>query len=623
MVLLRNLPSVVSLFSFCPVYLFVFVSNSLKNLKIILAISFAFTAFFIGKELRSMPLWGYWSFYFLLSVWAFVVTCWSFFISPLSNSDKLLGYSVLGGFLLFLGFPPMASSPLLFVALLPLLYIEQYIALSYDRAVRWQVFKFSFVGIFTWNLLTTWWVANSSMTAGIVALIANSLLLCIPWVLFHDTKHRLGQVWGYTSLVFYWLAFEYVHLRWDFSWTWLNLGNGFASTPALIQWYDVTGYSGGSLWILVVNILAFSFCLHRKELSMRIHWVDFKRVWIPLVIIFIPIVISYLEGSYVDSLEKAAVKTQKTAEVVAIQPNYEPHYQKFSIPDLEQLPHFLALTKQKITKNTDYVVYPETSFDNIEQHKFDNYPIIQQLHAFADSTPHLKMVMGLGSYYLYELNEPRAATAHHDENSGIDYEALNSAEQITAHQKDVPHYVKAKLVPGIEQLPYFNYLGFLAPLTESFGGTAGSLAIGKPDVFWNETHTVAVAPLICYESIFGEYVTNHIKKGANLLFIVTNDGWWDNTPGYRQHLQFASLRAIETRRYIARSANTGSSAFIDPCGRILQATAYNKTDAIRANLPIRTGETWYVRYGDVLARIAVLGSILLLSWSFIKKYIVK
>ncbi len=593
----------------------------LKSLKIIIAISCGFAAYFIGKEMLSMPLWGDWTLYLFLTSWAFVLTGCSFFISSLSNSGKLILYSLLSGVLLWLGFPPMTYSPLMFVALLPMLYVEQSISLSYNKIARWEVFKFAFVTFLTWNILSTWWVANSSIIAGILALIANSALLCIPWVMFHATKHRLGAKWGYTSLIFYWMAFEFVHLRWDFSWTWLNLGNAFASTPSLIQWYDVTGYSGGSLWILVVNVLAFTFILHRYELSMRIHWVDLKRIWIPLLIIAIPIIISFSESAYFDSYEKGL--TQKTVEVAVIQPNYEPHYKKFSIPDAEQLPHFLALTKGAIKPTTDYVVYPETSFDNIEQHQFEQHPIIQSLHAFADSTPHLKMVMGLGSYYIYGMNEVRAGTVHHDERSGLDYEALNSAEQITAHSHEVPHYVKSKLVPGIEELPYFQYLGFLAPLTESFGGTAGSLAIGKPDVFWDENHKIAVAPLICYESIFGEFVTEHVRKGANLLFIVTNDGWWDDTPGYKQHLQFASLRAIETRRYIARSANTGSSAFIDPKGNILQATSYGKDAAIYATLPIRTGETWYVRLGDVLARIAVFSSLIIWIWSFLQVFFIK
>ncbi len=588
----------------------------MKNLKIIVAIACAFTAVFIAVELVRLKFWGDWALYLFLSSWVCLLTIWSFFISPLSNSDKLIGYSVLSGLLLWLGFPPTTYSPLMFVALLPMLYVEQSISLSYPKMVRWEVFKFAFISIFTWNILSTWWVANSSIIAGIVAMIANSALMCIPFVLFHATKHRLGPKWGYTALITYWMAFEFVHLRWDFSWTWLNLGNAFASTPQLVQWYDVTGYSGGSLWILVVNILAFTFILHRYELSMRIHWVDLKRIWIPLLIIFIPILISFIESSHFDALEKTESLTRKNAEVVAVQPNYEPHYEKFSLPESEQLPRFLSLTKNAITPNTDYVLYPETSFNGIVQNRFEDFPLIRELHTFADSTPHLKIVTGLGSYYLYAPNEKRAETVRHD-GQGNDYENLNSAEQITAHSLVVPHYVKSKLVPGIEELPYFQYLGFLSPLTESFGGTAGSLAIGKPDVFWNETHSTGVAPLICYESIFGEFTTEHVKLGANLLFIVTNDGWWDNTPGFKQHLQFASLRAIETRRYVARSANTGSSAFIDAKGNILQATEYGKTTAIRASLPLRSGQTWYVRFGDVLARIAVALSILILLWSWI------
>ena len=90
-----------------------------------------------------------------------------------------------------------------------------------------------------------------------------------------------------------------------------------------------------------------------------------------------------------------------------------------------------------------------------------------------------------------------------------------------------------------------------------------------------------MAPVICYESVYGEYSTGYIKKGAQAIFIMTNDGWWDNTAGHRQHLYFASLRAIEARRAIARSANTGISAFVNQRGDILQPTRYDEPIAIK------------------------------------------
>jgi apolipoprotein N-acyltransferase len=108
---------------------------------------------------------------------------------------------------------------------------------------------------------------------------------------------------------------------------------------------------------------------------------------------------------------------------------------------------------------------------------------------------------------------------------------------------------------------------------DSFGGTSGTLGRDKERLaIPDEQHYYVAAPVICYESIYSDYITDYIRKGANLLTIMTNDGWWDNTPGYRQHMNYARLRAIETRRWIARSANTGISCFIDPAGNVYPTT---------------------------------------------------
>ncbi|MFZ8281203.1 nitrilase-related carbon-nitrogen hydrolase, partial [Staphylococcus aureus] len=77
------------------------------------------------------------------------------------------------------------------------------------------------------------------------------------------------------------------------------------------------------------------------------------------------------------------------------------------------------------------------------------------------------------------------------------------------------------------------------------------------------------APIICYESIYGEYIRTYVQKKATLLSIITNDGWWGNTPGYQQHLAYAKLRAIENNRWVVRSANTGVSAIINNKGNLL------------------------------------------------------
>ena len=89
------------------------------------------------------------------------------------------------------------------------------------------------------------------------------------------------------------------------------------------------------------------------------------------------------------------------------------------------------------------------------------------------------------------------------------------------------------------------------------------------------------------------------------MSVITNDGWWGNTPGYRQHLSYSSLRAIETRRAIARSANTGISAFIDERGEIISSTGWWQQEKLLARLPLNDRQTVFVTYGDITGRVSV------------------
>ena len=172
-------------------------------------------------------------------------------------------------------------------------------------------------------------------------------------------------------------------------------------------------------------------------------------------------------------------------------------------------------------------------------------------------------------------------------------------------------YHKSILVVGVEKMPFAKYLGFMGDLVINIGGTTNSLGRQEEPSNFISKDKIEVAPVICYESVFGEFVTKYVQKGAQMIFIITNDGWWKNTPGYHQHLSFARLRALETRRSIARSANTGISCFINQRGDVLQATDWWVEAAIKGSINANDKITLYVKFGDYIARISLLMSILL------------
>lgn len=114
---------------------------------------------------------------------------------------------------------------------------------------------------------------------------------------------------------------------------------------------------------------------------------------------------------------------------------------------------------------------------------------------------------------------------------------------------------------------------------------------------------IPIGCAVCYESVYGEYYTDYIRKGAKAMTIITNDAWWGDTPGYHQHLNYASLRAIETRRAIARCANTGISAIITPYGTAIHQTPWAEEATIKAQIPLSDEITFYVKYGDITGRV--------------------
>jgi apolipoprotein N-acyltransferase len=162
-------------------------------------------------------------------------------------------------------------------------------------------------------------------------------------------------------------------------------------------------------------------------------------------------------------------------------------------------------------------------------------------------------------------------------------------------------------------MPYPNVFDKLVALAVDLGGVSGSLGSeNKGHQFVMEDKIIT--PLICYESIYGD-----LKKGkTNLIAIITNDGWWKNTAGYRQHFAYARLRAIEQRKTIIRSANTGISGVIDTKGEIVQITKWNEKVCLTSIVSLNNEETFYYKFGDYIGRLSVFVAALLLIVAFVK-----
>jgi apolipoprotein N-acyltransferase len=154
-------------------------------------------------------------------------------------------------------------------------------------------------------------------------------------------------------------------------------------------------------------------------------------------------------------------------------------------------------------------------------------------------------------------------------------------------------------------MPFENQFKFLKKWIVNMGGISGTLGTQTDNMVFSKNGTKIAVP-ICFESGYGEYISGFIRKGANVIFIITNDGWWKNTPGYKQHLSYSRLRAIEFRRGIARSGNTGISCFINQRGEIVKQTGWWLLTSISGTVNRNSEITFYARHGDYIARIGLL-----------------
>ena len=568
--------------------------------------------------------------------------------------------ALLSGVLLSIPFFRWGTGLVMMVALVPLLLLEDEIA-SGDRrgpkdsrnpkdprgpkdrrgyrARGRSVWAWSLLAFAPFILLTSYWVWFAAWVGMVGAVIVNSLYMSLVFWLFHVTRRRLGDRLGYASLVVYWLTFEFLYLRALVNFPWQVMGNGFANDILLVQWYEATGTLGGSLWALLMNIAVFrlikgwvsscplmgradagskgagsratdalrkySFSITRgvfRENRSRVSWV--------VAIFLIPFLYSVIR--YVTYEEP-----DDPHEIVVLQPNIDPYKKFIEMPQSDQTSILLALADSMVTPSTDYIVGPETFINNgVWISSIKSHPEFRRLERFLEDYPGAKLVMGATTLELYRDPSDFTRTSKLAGSGPYRFDSYNSAFQMD-RTGEIPLYHKSKLVVGVEFMPYTRALGFLEKLTVRLGGAfRGHATQAFRETFVSPQDSTRVAPVICWESIFGEYVTEYVsKEGANFLFIITNDGWWRNTPGHRQHNSYARLRAIENRRSIARSANTGISCLIDQRGREIERLGWWVRSGIRGTLNSNDQLTFYTRHGDYIGRVSALLAVILLLYT--------
>ncbi|MFI5201613.1 MAG: apolipoprotein N-acyltransferase [Candidatus Kapaibacterium sp.] len=530
--------------------------------------------------------------------------------------------AILSGLLLGLAFPPtgLAGGMLAFVALVPLLF-----ALEDGTRLR-HAFKIGWVAMFVLGLVSNYWVGGWKsmsevdpflMVGGVLLAIVHPFFLVVPWLLYDVVRRRAGRTAALYSLPIFQAGFEYAHSFGDLAYPWLNLYNTQTYNLPYDQFIEWTGPYLLSIVIVLVNVEIFqllaSISKGRKGQNRP------KGLVLHLVALVLLVLLPYLYGS---QAMKSHESSRASLRVSIIQPNIDP-WAKWYTDEQRTLDTNFDATIAALKAchdSTDLVLWPETaitfyittpakSYELGELYKFiagmrhpllTGFPDQQQYLAGRDSIPPDANPTGVNDVYYRSWN---AAMIIYEDSSGRMHRSA---------------YHKQKLVPLGEHIPFVQYFPFLGKWFQ------WNVGIGS----WNYGHgyepltmplpaqhdTLRITPTICYESIYPSFVRHFVDHGANLLAVITNDGWYGRSSGPYQHEQFAVLRAIEDRRWVVRSANTGISAVIDDRGRIVKSLPLFVTGSITERVPLIERKTLYVQWGDFIAIPAMIYGIVVLVW---------
>ena len=479
----------------------------------------------------------------------------------------------------------------LLVALIPLLIISE--NLSDSKRDFWRMLGWAALTFLLWNASTVWWVWNATPLGPLAAGLVGTFYNLCGFMLYHYTSKRAPRALAYTLLVTVWIATEWAYNSADvMTFPWLLLGHGFSGDSWAVQWYEYTGIFGGTLWVLVSNIALFEV-LRTRTTTAKVR---------AGAIVVLPILISV-------ALLLTYKPSERTTQISVIQPNV-PCYEEEREASGKMNPtgDIMRLMSQ-VPASSSFMLLPESALTYIpgigsidEAQLFFVEPLLDDM--IGDNT-NTKLITGASTTVRYGNNQT-TSTARYYEGYGW-YDRYNSALLVNNDGTVDDIYHKGKLVIGVEAVPMRKFFNLLEI---DLGGITGQLGWGEEHKLFNNDGVV-IGPSICYEGLYGGYFSGFARNGAEVMALISNDGWWGNTTGHKRLFDFCRLRAIETRRAIARSANTGISGFISPTGKSIgERLEWDEQGVLTAEVELRSEKTIYTIYGDWIARISTFVAVL-------------
>ena len=534
----------------------------------------------------------------------------------LRRKDRFL--LILSGIFLGVSFPPFPFpfTILMLIALIPYLIVIE------RRRKLIEINSATYLMAFVFGMITIYWVGSWQkeadpflMISGGLLLFVNPVFFLIPSTLLYFARKIFPAGIALFLFPLFWVSYEYFYMITQLSFPWLTLGNGLPHFTTFIQIADIVGTLGLSLIVVFINVFLYK--------GISFYSTDRKYSFIQFGIAFAVIILVLVYGAYRLNTFKIS---DKTVRVGLIQPNLDP-WEKWSTGSIEQLTHnYLDMSRRAVNKGAELVVWPETAL-----------PVFILDGAYRDALDSLYNFTRENNIYLltgmpdirYDAKGPDLPEdSKYSKAGNFYYRTYNAIYLFSPKTRVIQRYGKMKLVPFGERVPYVDTFPFLGDLIKWGVGITG-WNVGKDTLVFNVdlkirndnkvSDTLKLNGLVCYESIYPDFVAAFIQKGAQMIIVVTNDSWYGNSSGPYQHKEMSVLRAVENRRAVLRAANGGISCYIDPLGITRMQSRMFTKDVIVQDVPVESGETFYTKTHSVIPVLCSVFSLWLIGIIILKK----
>ncbi len=483
--------------------------------------------------------------------------------------------AIASGILVGVAYLPIHTGMLIYIGLVPLLYIWL------NRNVKRSA-AMSYLSAITGHTIAFYWMGLNQGTTGTIAFISLAgavFYLGIFWVLagiavsFLQKQFKMGLM----MFPFVWITMEYARSFGSMGFPWGDLALTQVYILPMIQTADITGSAG----------IAFLICLLNGLVYLALTTAKTKQYIVGAVLLWVMVfAIGYWR---LHAVEKKS--TTADYSVAVLQPNVDP-VQKWDRSFRAELIALMdSLTVAAMALQPDFVLWPESA-----------------LPVYLRTSPVRKQIQALVEKNNIPLLSGTVDVAR-DEGGKLYYNGSILLTADGAHKM----YHKIHLVPFAEYIPF----SYKYPKLKKLNFGWGNFEHGREYTIFN-VHEKRLGNMICYESSFPRIARKFVDAGADFLSIQTNDAWCGDSPGAYQHFAIAQLRAVENRVPLVRSANTGISGIIAPSGRAEQKLAFYDQGIIFGSLTF-IAQDWYTASGDVFALMCIFIGLGLVIWEWVRK----